>query len=261
MRAGLFSAFLLASAGIAAARVDPDLDGLPDAFAARAMLGPAIWARVVRIDNGEARGADRRMRYPITVYALVFELSGILWFYTDADGTQSLSLRLGSLEADKADPGPLLRAISDRFGRWAWVDRPRDLRLPAGGPPNACFIRCVAALRRRIDSGDAADAPRLLLYYVNASASRLGHTVLIFGDGGGLEALDPERSERPLALPAGLGSEARSVARYLREGPVSAARMLAITDVPGGRPAGRWAALSGPGASGWPRPRPRLSAD
>ncbi|HXQ80208.1 MAG TPA: hypothetical protein VN775_02770 [Opitutaceae bacterium] len=249
MRALVLLALLLASGGVAAAGIGPVPDGLADALAARAMLGPDIWARVVRIDNGGARGADWRMAYPTTVYALVFELSGILWFYCDANGTQSLSLKLGSVEADKADPGPLFRAIYDRFGKWAWVDGPRDWRNPsAGGPPNACFVECVAALRRRIASGGEADAPRLLSYYVNTPTSRLGHTVLLFGVGGRLAALDPESSEEPVILPGSLGADARSVARYLWGGFVSAARVLPIGAVGRMQAAGRWAALPPPPA-------------
>ena len=57
-------------------------DPLDHAQRARAMLGAGIWSRVIRIENVSAGS-----RYPATVYALVFELSGILWFYTDIDGT------------------------------------------------------------------------------------------------------------------------------------------------------------------------------
>jgi len=106
----------------------------------------------------------------------------------------------------------------------------------------------VAALRARIASGGEADAPRLLSYYVNTPTSRLGHTVLLFGAGGGLAALDPERSEKPVVIPASLGADPRSVARYLRGGFVSAARVLPIGAVGRTQPPGRWVALPSPGA-------------
>jgi len=128
MRALLAVALLLAVPGGACGGTKAPPAGLRDAIAARALLGPAIWARVVRIDNAGPRGAGPRNAYPLTVYATVFELSGILWFYCDADGTQSLSVRRGSPEADKADPGPLLRAISGQFGAWGWVDVPEAWR-------------------------------------------------------------------------------------------------------------------------------------
>ncbi len=244
MRALLFPALLLATAGMAAAAIRPVPEGLTDALAARALLGPGTWARVVRIDNGGARGAERREMYPSTVYALVFELSGILWFYSDANGTQSLSVRLGSLEADKADPGPLFRAIYGRFGAWAWVDGPEaGPGPPRGVPPNACFIECVAALRRRIAVGADTDAPRLLTYYVATPSGPLGHTVLVFSARGGLAALDPERSEKAVSIPPDLRSDIRSISRYLRGGDVAGARVLPIGTAGPARLEDRWAAL------------------
>jgi hypothetical protein len=245
MRALLLAALLLASACAAAAGVRSAPEGLSDARAARSLLGPGTWARVVRIDNGGARGAERRNAYPPVVFALVFELSGVLWFYCDEDGTQSLSLRRGSLEADKADPGPLFRAIYDRFGAWSWVDDPPASGGPAALiPPNACFIECVAALKRRIAAGEGVDAPRLLSYYVDTPHGRLGHTVLLFDSRSGLAALDPERSETPVMIPGALGPDSRSLARYLRGGAIAAARVLPISAAGPLRPADRWAALS-----------------
>jgi len=242
MRILLFLALLPAAAGFARAS-----DGLTDALAARSMLGPDVWARVVRIENGAARGALRRSPYPSTVYALVFELSGILWFYSDADGTQSLSTRRSSLDADKADPGPLFRAISDRFGSWAWVDDPPGWRAPPPmPPPNACLIECVAALRRRIAVGEEAGSPRLLFFYVDTPNGRLGHTVLLIGSGAGLTAVDPAKPEDPIRLPAYLGANARSVSRYLRGGEVASARILPIGAPGETRRAARWAALPPP---------------
>jgi len=174
----------------------------------------------------------------------VFELSGILWFYCDADGTQSLSLRRGALDADKADPGPLFRAICERFGAWAWVDgAPAWPAARAANPPNACFIECMAALRRRVAGGFEAEAPRLLSYYVDTPVGRLGHTVLLFGTRGGQAALDPERSDRTVMLPDSLGPDPRSLARYLRGGEVAAARMLPVGGESRLATSGRWAAL------------------
>jgi len=247
---------LLLLAGAAFAAPAPLPGGFADALAARSLLGPDIWSRVVRIDN--AGGAGRNA-YPRDVYALVFELSGILWFYCDADGTQSLSLRRGALRADEADPGPLFRAVSDGFGAWSWVDRPRDWRAPGQPPANACFIECVAALRRRIASGAEAGAPRLLLYYVDTAGGRLGHAVLLFNVGGARAALDPLRSPRAVALPPDLGPDAASISHYLRGGDVAASRMLAIEDFPEGRRAGRWVVV--PGSGVWRQFGPRLSAD
>ncbi len=238
----------MAALGTAAAGTEPSA-GLPDAAAARSMLGGETWARLVRIDNAHPRGMWSRGSYPRTVYALVFELSGILWFYTDVDGTQSLSLTRGTLERDEADPGPLFRAIDPGFGAWTWVEEPP---VPAGGslrrPPNACFVESVAALLRRLEVGDEAASPMLLSYYVDAQGRRLGHTVLVFGTAGGLSAIDPEVSDRPVNLPAGLGGDPRALSAYLRGAPVAAVRTIPLACGRRHEP-GQWAALP-------PRPAP-----
>jgi hypothetical protein len=234
---------LLAGCGMAAAGTTPAA-GLPDAAAARALLGGDIWARLVRIDNARPRGLLSRSPYPKTVYALVFELSGILWFYTDSDGTQSLSLTRGTLGRDKADPGPLFRALDPGFTAWSWVEEPAVPRAGAfPRPPNACFVESVAALLRRLAVGGEAASPRLLSYYVDTPGGRLGHTVLIFGTAAGLSAIDAEASDKPVSLPAELGTDPRILSAYLRGAPVAAARTIPI---PCGRRAsvpGQWAAL------------------
>jgi hypothetical protein len=243
VRALVLLLLALAAAAPAPAGVRPGPDGLADALAARALLGPDRWARVVRIDNSGPGGPGPRSVYPKTVYALVFELSGLLWFYCDADGTQSLSLRRGALEADEADPGPLFRAISPRFRGWSWVELPPRWPVPALGPPNACFIDCVAALRRRALAGAESSSPRLLFYYIDTPAGPLGHTVLLLGEGASQEALDPARSPSPVRLPAPLEGDPRLISRYLRGGEVASARVLRIETPasPGG--GARWASL------------------
>jgi hypothetical protein len=232
---------LLASACLArAGTASPD--GLSDALAARSMLGADTWARVVRIDSSRPHDILRRGPYPRTVYALVFELSGILWFYTDVDGTQSLSLTLNTVDRDRADPGPLFRAIDPGFTRWTWVDAPR---LP-GGPPirrprNACFVESVAELNRRIASGGEAASPMLLSYYVDTPGGRLGHTVLLFRTSAGLTAIDADDSDRAIPIPGDLGADARALSAYLRGGPVAAARTIPIAGPR--KPPAEWASL------------------
>ena len=236
---------LLAAGGAARADVRGSPDELRDALAARAMLGDGVWARVARIDNVGRRPAWRRSAYPRTVYALVFELSGILWFYTDADGTQSLSLTLGTLERDKAAPGPLFLAIDPGFSSWSWVPDGAALAGAASAwvPPNACFVESVAELLQRVALGGEADSPRLLSYYVDTPFGRLGHTVLVYGTRGGLAAVDPDAPGRPVMIPASLGGEPRAISAYLRGKPVSAARALPVS-FPGKAPSpGYWAAL------------------
>jgi hypothetical protein len=244
VRALALFALLLATAGAASAEVRAAPQGLRDALAARAMLGDGVWARVVRIDNAGRRPAWRRSAYPKIVFALVFELSGALWFYTDADGTQSLSLTLGTLERDKAAPGPLFLAIDPGFTSWAWIPEPGDLRDPSGPPPaNACFVESISALLQRTALGGEADAPELLSYYVDTPFGRLGHTVLLYGTRGGLAAVDPGSPGRPVILPATLGADPRAISAYLWGKPVAAARTLPVRFAGKAPPPGRWAAL------------------
>lgn len=231
----------LAAAGAASAATGAP-SGLDDALAARAMLGGERWARLVRIDNSPPRSLWRRSRYPKTVYALVFELSGILWFYTDADGTQSLSLTRGTVARDEADPGPLFRSIDPGFAAWSWTEPPPGPRLPAPARlRNGCFIESVAALARRVGGGEEAGSPRLLSYYVDTPQGRLGHTVLLFDTAAGLSCVDAEDSDRVVLLPSELGTDPRALSGYLRGAPVAAARTLPI--VCARKSPAEWAAL------------------
>jgi hypothetical protein len=239
MRGLLLSALLFGTPWVASAS-----DGLSSALAARSLLGAKVWARPVRIGNTESTREFARSPYPREVYGLVFELSGILWFYCDSNGTQSLSRRTGSLAADKADPGPLFLAIDRGFTRWSWVNDQGDPARPSlGVPPNACFIESVAALFRRVAAGGQADAPRLLSYYVDTPSGWRGHTVLVFGDRAGLAALDPEFSGRPVRLPSILGQDPKAWSAYLRGGPIVSARTLAVESPTVSESSDQWASL------------------
>jgi hypothetical protein len=236
----LFALLLLAASPVAAR----ELEGLNDALAARSLLGPEIWSRVVRINNTGVTGLEKRSPYPKTVYGLVFELSGILWFYCDADGTQSLSTRKNSLEGDKADPGPLFRAISDRFVSWSWVDDTADLKPPINQlPPNACLVECVALLRRRIAAGGEVGSPRLLLFYVKTPFGVRGHATLVFGLKDGLAAIEPDLPDRIVNIPVGAGRNPRSLSEYIRGAGVSSARVLPLDSLGTDKRPVQWAAL------------------
>jgi hypothetical protein len=175
-------------------------DGLSDAVAARRLLGPDVWSRIARIENAPAHGLERRTPYPPTVYALVFEMSDILWFYCDADGPQSLSRRYGSVEA------------------------------AAHAPPNACFIECIAELRRRSQLGKQTGLPRIFFVYEDTPTGRLGHTLLVFQSGYGLSAIDPDFSSTPKQIPARVGTEVRAISSYVIGRAVDEARELPIND-------------------------------
>ena len=193
---------------------------LASARRAQALLGPGVWSQVIRVEN-EARAS----RYPHELHALVFELAGILWFYTDADGTQSLSLQRGRLAEDKADFAPLLRSIEPGFRRWSVA--PEGEATP-GGLPNGCFIESVAALRLRLARGEPATEARLLSYYFETPAGRRGHTVLSYRTDRGREVIDPERSARPRLFSAEEADDALHLAQALEFQTVAKARWVPV---------------------------------
>jgi len=190
------------------------------------MLGAGIWSRVIRIENVSAGS-----RYPATVYALVFELSGILWFYTDIDGTQSLSTHVGTTAGDKDNLGALLPLIDPGFGRWEFVESRAVLGAKQGRIPNGCFIESVALLRERMESGLAASEPRLLSYYVNLPDGVHGHTILQFRAGANLVLLDPDRPARLVRIKPRRADDPGSCAACIR-GDVARARWIPIGEWP-----------------------------
>lgn len=197
-------------------------DSLVHARRAQARLGSEVWARVVRVQN-----ESRFNKYPRSFYALVFELGGILWFYTDTDGTQSFSLHRGALEQEKADFGPGLRDIHPAFTGWTIV--PDDgLPVAPGSLPNGCLVECVALLRTRAARDEAVGRSMLLTYYVRRRSGLYGHTVLALPKPGGLEVIDPLDPERPVVLPGANATNALLLARRIRGDDVTQARILPV---------------------------------
>ena len=218
-------------------------DSLDHARQAQALLGPGVWSQVIQVKN-ESRGRV----YPATVHALVFELAGILWFYTDANGTQSFSLHVGRLEEEKADFAPLLRDINRGFTRWSV--------LPDAAPPaearteplkNGCFIESVAALRERLARQAGIREPRLLSYYLRTGAAAAGHTVLAYDVDGHVEIFDPARPTDHLEYPRRVGRDALGLAQALEGGRVTSARYVPM---PEGLPATSVASAAGEGRAG-----------
>ncbi len=197
-------------------------DSLARARQAQALLGPGVWSEIIRIEN---TGSTRR--YPRTLHALVFEFADLLWFYTATDGTQSFSLHRGRLAEEKADYGPLLRAIEPGFVRWTTVDG--GAAPPARGElPNGCFIESLAAWRARVAVGGEAGHPQLVAYYMETRAGLHGHTVLAYEAGGATEVFDPDEPERPRRLAAHLGADPLALSRALAGDTVVKARTLAL---------------------------------
>lgn len=199
------------------------------------MIGEATWARVLRIENTGAT-----IRYPAVVYALAFEVGGLLWFYTDREGTQSLSLHRDHLAAEKADLAPLLQAIHPGFTAHAVLTEPARWGWFEGRLPNACFLESYAALRWRIDRGEPVREARLLSYYADRAGQRYGHTVLVYDTPRGTFVLDPQANGGSLQRPA--GTEALAVAHTLWPGEsIRTARWIPL------RPEGVWVASAGGG--------------
>jgi len=189
---------------------------------ASAMLGPTLWKRVIRIEN-----ASTRSPYPRTLGAAVFEMGGILWFYTATDGTQSLSLRRGHALQDEQDLGPLLTQIDPGFTRWQYDSEApgRDESGPV--PPNACFIQSIAILRRSLSAGIGAGHARLLSYYVALPTGLMGHTVLYLESGRDQVIIDPLKERRPFIVRTANPADPLCVASCIRRD-VAKARWVAI---------------------------------
>jgi hypothetical protein len=183
---------------------------LASARQARQMLGPAGWACVLRIENTNPRSS-----YPAEVYATVFEFDNILWFYTETDGTRSLSRQLGRLAEDKADLQPLLKRIDPGFTRFEPVpDTGVQFASARSHLPNGCFIDSVVALQESFDAGVPLTHAALLSYYTTVNGRRRGHTVLVYETPDGCFFVDRARSRRarPVGL-AGIDDDALVVAR------------------------------------------------
>jgi hypothetical protein len=186
---------------------------LENAQRARTLLGPGVWSRIIRVENS----ADHSV-YPRTVYALVFELSGILWFYTDTNGTQSFSLHRHSLLAEKADFTPLLRDIELGFESYEIVpgDKTRERQGSKKPLPFGCLIESVAAARALIDRGEPMQRVELVWFYFNAYRSLQGHTVLAYEGTEGAYLVDPAYPTRRLRVGEKLPDEPMVLAQSLK---------------------------------------------
>jgi len=161
---------------------------LRSARQAQALLGPGTWSRVVHIENSNTHGT-----YPHRLYALVFEFSGILWFYTETNGTQSFSLWTHRLEAEKADFRPGLLAIDPGFTRYSILEDTAPPTSSRGELPNGCLIESLVAGRDRLTSGGKIRSARLVMYY--ARERQEGHCVLAYEATDGIFVLDPTREQ------------------------------------------------------------------
>lgn len=183
---------------------------LESAFQARAMIGDGTWSRVLRIENDKP---GRNSRYPAEFHALVVAFEGILWLYTEFDGTQTLSLYAGRLEQDRANLGPLLEAVEPGLRRFEDVtDRP-PFGILARPPPYHCFLASVARWRQLQREPNPPARARLLAFY--PERQRQGHMVLEYWRGDRRYVFNPEHPAEVRELPARLGEDPLNVARVL----------------------------------------------
>lgn len=178
------------------------------------MIGEETWSRIVEVENTNAESV-----YPSSLHALVFELGGILWFYTDTDGTQSFSLHKNNVSAEKDDFAPLLRAVEPGFSKHVIVaeDELAALPTPEETPlPNGCFIESYAALRERVARGELILGARLMSFY--AAGRRAGHTVLTYETPRGVFVLDPVAASKPKRIERKKADDPLAIARVLAPG-------------------------------------------
>jgi hypothetical protein len=223
----LLGTFVAAGAQDTAAQTKPPSktqDSLGPVRRAQELLGPASWSEILRIENTAAAS-----RYPVVLYALVFQLDSALFFYTPVDGTQSLSRYLNHAEADKGDLGPLLLAIDAGFTRWNVV-APEPAAAPEkGAVPNGCFIEAIALLHQKLRQGVPIQDAKVLSYYTAVPGGVHGHSVLQYRTATGVQVVDPYRAGRVVPLPHLREDDALAVAGRLRSD-VTAARAITLNE-------------------------------
>jgi hypothetical protein len=198
---------------------------------AAAMLGPTLWKQVLRVHN-----SSRESRFPRSFGAAVFEMGGILWFYTATDGTESLSIRLGRAKEDEQNLGPLLSNLDPGFTQWETDSGGYNPGEKSSVPPNACFIQSVALLRSSLSLGIHVEHARLLSYYVSYPTGLRGHTVLYLETDKGPTVIDPLMQRWPLHVRGADTEDPKCVAYCIRHD-VALARWVPISpnDFPVGR--------------------------
>lgn len=212
---------LLVALGLASPTWARESESLRHALAAQALLGATLWSEVVKIENRNPGPV-----YSETVYALVFELADILWFYCDHNGTQSLSQYIGATARERQNLGRLFRIIEPGFETWAVV--PDRVESADFDLPNACFLRSVAAWQEIGAAGTGPDSALLLLFYADTPRGREGHTVLAFAEKGRWQVLDSEEPVAQARFTQDVERYPLAVARALGGSGVTRARTLPL---------------------------------
>jgi hypothetical protein len=199
---------------------------LQNAQRAQALLGPGTWSRIIRVEN-----VAEKSLYPSVVFALVFELGSILWFYADTEGTQSFSLHQNNLAAEKADFSQLLRAIEPGFQRYSILEEmPAVENELIEQLPNGCLIESVASIQWLIDRGETIDRANLVSFYFELDGERKGHTVLAYENEAGAYLVDPTPRPRRIRVGKKLPDNPMVLAqKWQKHVPVQHARRFALS--------------------------------
>lgn len=208
MRRRLLLVFLLCTSPLfAAVQTAPTREA---AWQAQRLLGPEVWSRVLRIENSNPASP-----FPPIVYATVFEMGGILWFYTGMDGTRSFSRHIGRLEAEKTEFAQLLRHVDPGFTAYATLPEAMvTFAKRTGALPMGCVIDSWLALRDLVERGVPVLRARLLTVYLQQGGGLAGHTVLAYETVLGVHMIDRAVSPAPRQVDGDLHDE-RGIARQL----------------------------------------------
>jgi hypothetical protein len=235
--AGVPNASHVLSFAVLAARLGADTP-LPSVRHAQHLLEPHLWTQIVQIDN-----VSTASPYPRVVYALIFQLDSALWFYTPADGTQSLSQYRGQVEKDKANLGPLLVAVDPGFTHYSRLPEADEALGDGLRLQNGCFIESITLLFRELEKGTPVENPMLLSYYVLISGRIRGHTVLQFTSGGKVRVIDPDRPTRVVTFRYAHPTDPEDVADRIR-GDIYRARHFPLREFLQQAPSARFAQTS-----------------
>lgn len=208
MHALRFALFLLVFGAGAASFAD----SRETAWQARTIVGDGVWSRVLHIENERA---GRKSPYPADFHALVVAFEDILWFYTEFDGTQTLSRYRGRVATDQNDLGPLLRAIDPGLTHFTDVTDQPPSRIARGLPPQPCFLACVAHWLELQRSAHPPTQARLVAGYLKPQP--IGHMMLEYRQGGRRFLYDPDYALTAWEIPHSVGTDPLDVASAMFE--------------------------------------------
>jgi len=183
------------------------------AYRARELIGPDVWARVVRLEDAPVEGSAR----PAKLHGLVVEFADVLWLYTEYDGTQNLSQQRGRVAADKANLGELLHAADPALRQYTIEPEAAEPIGESVIPPNGCFLSCLVRWRELRQTEHPPKHARLIACFPPEDRSA-GHMLLEYRRGLSRYIFDPDQPTKLIRLPWFSTDEPLAVAgRVLKE--------------------------------------------